>query len=417
MLLSQSTLQARIKFSLILLGKWEKNDNSGGIHRNLFCKIRSIPGTQGSDQLESWLIDLCFIKDEHILVTDAKNKKLKKFIICGENIGTMTEFLEFESRPMFLALFDDMSAYITFPDNDFINVVDVGSSRLTVKHMLSAPPQCGGICKLDEKKLAVCCRSQHNVIIMMRDGTKLYEIKPMKGDSFKDSDYDFERFCKDGVVSLQMQDSDFYEHSRGKRCVERETSKGKACALEDDSGLFSNNRETLSNRTPEPTAENDAYDTDEEKYNAGVSERIEGDGKDFKFLKSSRLKAKKDQTYFVMPNHIYATPNDAGGWLIYVGDYETKRICVIYLAEDGLYRYRSLPPLQDPRGILVHRHHVLVAAGWVRVYTDKYLTKASEHKLAVDANHPRSLAINMKGDLFALTHKGDGDEFVSIYTL
>ncbi|XP_062588801.1 uncharacterized protein LOC134250457 [Saccostrea cucullata] len=392
---------------------------SRGIHRNLFCKLKSVQGKQENDLQESWLIDLCFTEDDHVLVTDAKNKKLKKFVSRGANMGATVDVLQFDSRPMFLTLFNDISAYVTFPENEFIRVISAGNSQLAIKDKFTVPLQCGGICKLDEEKFAVCCRSLQSIILMKRNGTQLSEIRPLKGDPFEISELDLEQFCENGFEGLQIQESDFCATKIDCKKISSggtDDERNIGGLEESDSGLPSQNHSTIPPGI-ESAVLNEAYDTDEENDNFLTFNEHKGGKKDFRFLKTNRLKAREDKTHFIMPNHISATSAGVGKWMIYVGDYTTNRITVIYMAENGSFRYRPLPPVAEPRGILVHGETVLVAAGSVRIYTDKHLSKASEENLSVEASHPRSLALNKKGDLFALTHKGDGDEFISIYTL
>lgn len=309
-------------------------------------RLGKFVGKLKTEEYKSWLIDIKFVDNEYLLVTDARNKKIKKFCFKGQ----LKNEVSFANRPMFFACFDDRMAYVTFPDEKIIRVVSC-VNQLEVVNEITVKIRCSGIAKIDQDKFALACRSKCKIYIMSRTGTKLRTIKPLIGID-----------------------------------------------------------EMLINHIPS-TGTDEANDSDEEGDNRGHHHTA--GRKDFDALKRHRqsLKVANIRSRLVWPGFI-----DVSDKQIFVTDYETSLLTIIYIENEACFRHKSIP-LVDPRGVVIHDNKLFVSAGTVRILTldGEAITEVPLHGDPI--TFPRSITFDKTGHYMAVTHKGDGDDLFSLFQL
>ena len=309
-------------------------------------KLNSYGGKVETDVFKSWLIDILFVDCGCLLVTDARNKKLKKFSFKGK----IQHELEFENRPMFFTYFDDKFVYVTFPDETFLRVINTDKC-LEVVDQIAVPNQCSGIAKINEMTFALTCRPKSKIYIMSRSCVKIRSIKPLIGVN------------------------------------------------------------EITHVYVSPVEDGDVNGSDEEANNKGHCE-IAGQ-KDFQALKRQRLslKQKTNPSRLVWPGFIAASEKQ-----IFVTDYETCLLTIIGMRQDASFYHKSIP-LVDPRGVVIHNNMLYIAAGTIRIFTldGEAVTEIHTHRGPI--TFPRSIAFDNTGHYMAVTHKGDGDDCISIYQL
>ncbi|CAC5365550.1 unnamed protein product [Mytilus coruscus] len=215
-------------------------------------------------EFKSWLIDIKFIDNEYLLVTDARYKKLKKFCFRGQ----LKNEVSFSNRPMFFVYFDDRMTFVTtFAHENIIRIVN-SVNQLEVIAELTVTIGCSGIANIGKTKFALACRPKRKINIMSGNGTKLRKIKPLIDE---------------------------------------------------------------------------ANDSEEEGDNRG-QHHMAG-RKDFDALKRHRqsLKVANIQSRLVWAGYI-----DASETQIYVTDYETSLLTIIYIENEACFRHKSIP-LVDSR--------------------------------------------------------------------
>ncbi|XP_063428656.1 uncharacterized protein LOC134711746 [Mytilus trossulus] len=309
-------------------------------------RLGKFVGKLKDEEFKSWLIDIKFVDNEYLLVTDARNKKIKKFCFKGQ----FKNEVSFAHRPMFFTCFDDRMAYVTFPDENIIRVVSC-VNQLEVVNEIAVKIRCSGIAKIDQDKFALACRSKCKIYIMSRNGTKLRTIKPLIG-----------------IDEMSI------------------------------------------NHVP-LTGMDEANDSDEEGDNRGHHNTA--GQKDFDALKRQRqsLKVTDIRSRLVWPGFI-----DASDKQIFVTDYETCLLTIIYIENEASFRHKSFP-LVDPRGVVIHDNKLFMSAGTVRILTLDG-EAISEVRLHGDPiTFPRSIAFDKTGHYMAVTHKGDGDDCFSVFQL
>ena len=140
-------------------------------------KIATFKGRTDTDHSESWLINVAFTDSSSLIVTDANNKKLKKFSLRGKRESE----LGFPTRPMFLTVFEDGMIYVTFPDEPVLRIVTDSMSKLEKVNSFEVPMQCSGIATCGEDAFAFCVRGECEIRIMQRNGITIRSIRPVCG--------------------------------------------------------------------------------------------------------------------------------------------------------------------------------------------------------------------------------------------
>ena len=88
----------------------------------------------------------------------------------------------------------------------------------------------------------------------------------------------------------------------------------------------------------------------------------------------------------------------------------------VYLDDNSKISHHSVS-LNEPRGVAINDDKLFVAAGTLRLF-DLNLTEHGEIPLhGGQVTYPRSVALDTKSRYLAITHKGDGDDRISVYQL
>ncbi|KAL3864674.1 hypothetical protein ACJMK2_006336 [Sinanodonta woodiana] len=151
--------------------EWKGNKVSG-VNRSMFSLKWKFSGRAHNNKEIPWLLDVVLNPSDDLIVTDGKNKELKKFSLQG----TLKDRLAFKTRPDCLALTDEYLVTVTFPFVTVLQVVDT-KGKLFVVSTIPFKEQCAGISSLKDGRLVICNRETRSVFLCSKGGQILQEIK------------------------------------------------------------------------------------------------------------------------------------------------------------------------------------------------------------------------------------------------